>query len=66
MNPVIIAKKITDQIFSARGGQLIIPKRLDRAAAFRGLPNWVQEWARDVFVGRASKYPGQTRSWETK
>jgi all-trans-retinol dehydrogenase (NAD+) len=59
MNPVHIAKRITDQVFSCRGGQLVMPRELKVAAGIRGHPNWVQEIIRDIAVGgAASKFPG--------
>jgi all-trans-retinol dehydrogenase (NAD+) len=54
MKPEYIGRKIVDQIFSCRSGQLIIPQRLSIAAGLRGQANWVQEAIRDFAVGGAA------------
>lgn len=51
MSPVSLAKKITDQIFSCSGGQLIVPAHMKNAGLLRAFPNWLAELARDVSVG---------------
>jgi len=52
MKPETIAKAITDQLWSCRGGQLIIPALMSSAPGIRGHPNWIQEIVRDIAVGR--------------
>jgi all-trans-retinol dehydrogenase (NAD+) len=53
MKPENIARKVTDQLWTCRGGQLIIPAIMSSAPGIRGHPNWIQEIIRDVAVGRA-------------
>ena len=48
-----ISKPVLKQIFSGRGGQLVLPARLDVITGIRGWPNWIQEGFRDI-LGRAS------------
>jgi all-trans-retinol dehydrogenase (NAD+) len=50
-----VGKKIVEGIFSCRGQQIILPPLLSTAAGIRGHPNWLQEFIRDLTVGRASK-----------
>jgi len=54
MKPENIAKKVVGQIWSCRGGQLIIPSTLSTAPGIRGHPNWLQEFIRDLAVGRSA------------
>jgi all-trans-retinol dehydrogenase (NAD+) len=51
LEPEHIAKRITDQILSCRGGQLFVPRVLAIAASIRANPNWLQEGIRDIIVG---------------
>lgn len=53
MSVADISKPVLKQIFSGKGGQLILPARLDVLTGLRGWPNWIQEGLRDV-LGRAS------------
>ena len=63
MKPELIGKKVTDQIFSCRGGQLVIPRHMGIAAGLRGMSNWMQEFSRDVAVGGvASQFPDGIKS----
>jgi len=63
MKPELIGKKVTDQIFSCRGGQLVIPSQMGLAASLRGMSNWMQEFFRDLAVGGAvSQFPGAKKS----
>ncbi|KAH8780319.1 hypothetical protein F5883DRAFT_485417 [Diaporthe sp. PMI_573] len=48
-----ISEPVLKQIFSGRGGQLVLPARLDVLTGIRGWPNWIQEGFRDI-LGRAS------------
>lgn len=48
-----ISKPVLKQIFSGRGGQLVLPARLDVLTGIRGWPSWMQEGFRDI-LGRAS------------
>lgn len=48
-----ISKPVLQKIFSGRGGQLVLPPRLDIVTGIRGWPSWMQEGLRDV-LGRAS------------
>lgn len=48
-----ISKPVLNQIFSGKGGQLVLPARLNFVTGIRGWPNWIQEALRDV-LGRAS------------
>jgi all-trans-retinol dehydrogenase (NAD+) len=58
MKPEWIGSSIVAQILSCRGGQLILPKKLGGAAGIRGHPNWLQEFIRDIAVGKAgAAYP---------
>ncbi|KUI61579.1 Short-chain dehydrogenase/reductase family 16C member 6 [Cytospora mali] len=45
-----ISRPVLAQIFSGRGGQLILPKYKSFASAVRGWPNWMQEIMRDTLV----------------
>ncbi len=47
MTPDHVAGRILSQIFSRRGGQLIIPDQLSWVSGIRGFPNWMQEVIRD-------------------
>lgn len=48
-----ISNPVLEQVFSGRGGQLVLPARLDIVTGIRGWPSWMQEGLRDV-LGRAS------------
>ncbi|KAG8161333.1 hypothetical protein KVR01_009597 [Diaporthe batatas] len=48
-----ISKPVLNQIFSGRGGQLVLPARLNVVTGIRGWPNWIQEALRDI-LGKAS------------
>jgi all-trans-retinol dehydrogenase (NAD+) len=54
MTPEYVAKQIVDQIVSCQGGQIIIPKSMWTGSLVRGMPNWMQEFARDTHVGGAA------------
>jgi all-trans-retinol dehydrogenase (NAD+) len=54
MKPENIARKVTDQLWTCRGGQLIIPSIMSSAPGIRGHPNWIQEIIRDIAVGNAA------------
>lgn len=41
-----------EQIFSGRGGQLVVPKHLTFMSGLRGWPSWIQEGLRDVLGSR--------------
>ncbi|KAF3357180.1 hypothetical protein VdG1_05980 [Verticillium dahliae VDG1] len=43
MKPEDISNPVVKQIFSRRGGQIIIPGRLSFLSAVRGWPSWLQE-----------------------
>ncbi|KAF3809973.1 Dehydrogenase RED2 [Colletotrichum gloeosporioides] len=60
MEPEDVAKRVTGQIFSCRGGQLIIPDQWSWASGNRGLPSWVQEIMRDA-VGREVPRLGEAK-----
>ncbi|KAM0417255.1 hypothetical protein ACHAPT_012766 [Fusarium lateritium] len=47
MKPEDVAQVVTDQIFSCRGTQLIIPPSATWLSKVRGFPNWLQELIRD-------------------
>lgn len=47
--PEDVADAITNQVFSRRGAQLIVPGRAWPLSVFRALPGWLQESTRDVF-----------------
>lgn len=47
MKPEAISTPVVKQIFSRRGGQLIVPGRFSFLTAVRGWPNWVQEIIKD-------------------
>lgn len=48
-----ISKPVLERVFSGRGGQLVLPARLDVLTGIRGWPSWMQEGLRDI-LGRAS------------
>jgi all-trans-retinol dehydrogenase (NAD+) len=48
-----VSKPLLKQIFSGRGGQLVLPARLGLLTGIRGWPSWMQEGLRDM-LGRAS------------
>lgn len=48
-----VANPILNQIFSGRGGQLIVPSRLNFISTLRGWPNWLQEILRDAIGSRS-------------
>lgn len=48
-----ISSPVLEQVFSGRGGQLVLPARLDILTGIRGWPNWIQEALRDI-LGKAS------------
>jgi len=63
MKPELIGKVVTDQIFSCRGGQLVIPSQMGVAASLRGMSNWMQEFFRDMSVGGvAAQFPDAKKS----
>lgn len=43
-----VTRPLLAQIFSGRGGQLVIPSHLTFLTGLRGWPNWVQEGFRDI------------------
>lgn len=47
MEPNVVSDAVLNQIFSARGGQIILPERLYFISMLRAFPNWVQELLRD-------------------
>lgn len=47
MEPNVVSDAILKQIFSARGGQIILPPNLYFVSMLRAFPNWVQELIRD-------------------
>ena len=47
MEPNVVSDAVLKQIFSARGGQIILPERLYFVSMLRAFPNWVQELLRD-------------------
>lgn len=47
MQPEDISRPVVKQIFSRRGGQVIVPGRMSFLASVRGWPNWLQEVIRD-------------------
>lgn len=47
MSPNDVSAAVVKQIVSQTGGQVIIPKKLSSATLLRGLPNWMQERARN-------------------
>ncbi|KAJ6443737.1 dehydrogenase/reductase SDR family member 8 [Purpureocillium lavendulum] len=49
----IVADKIVNQVFSRRGGQLIIPDTQGIASGVRGWPTWMQVLIRDT-VGKSA------------
>lgn len=53
LTPEAIADATVAQLFSKRGGQVIIPKSATLVSGIRGWPTWLQEILRDV-LGRAS------------
>ncbi|OJD38003.1 short-chain dehydrogenase reductase 2 [Diplodia corticola] len=59
MTPEYVGNAILDQIFACRGNQLILPKTFKFVSSIRGLPNWMQERARDdigkVGMGKGSR-----------
>jgi NAD(P)-dependent dehydrogenase (short-subunit alcohol dehydrogenase family) len=59
IEPEVIGNIIADQIVSCRGGQLIIPKQLSMLTGIRAWTNWLQEFARDLSLGKlAAKFSG--------
>ncbi|KAF2491553.1 NAD(P)-binding protein [Lophium mytilinum] len=42
-----VAEAVVEQVFSCRGGQLVIPGRVGWMTMMKGLPNWAQEVLRD-------------------
>ncbi|KAH7152035.1 hypothetical protein B0J13DRAFT_658357 [Dactylonectria estremocensis] len=53
LSPAYVAEKTLEQIFSCRGGQVVLPDSLSFTSSMKGWPNWAQELLRDV-MGRAS------------
>ncbi|KAG5993889.1 hypothetical protein E4U43_003368 [Claviceps pusilla] len=53
MTPDSVASAITDQIFSRRGGQLIIPEQQAAVTGIRGWPTWLQVILRDQMGANA-------------
>lgn len=53
LSPRHVADRTLEQIFSCRGGQIVLPAKLAFFSAVKGWPNWLQELLRDV-MGRAS------------
>ncbi|KAI0390589.1 estradiol 17-beta-dehydrogenase [Xylariaceae sp. FL0594] len=49
-----VADPVLKQIFSRRGGQIIVPRSRTVVSLLRGFPNWMQEFVRDV-IGRADR-----------
>lgn len=49
-----VANPVLDQIFSGRGGQLCLPKRLTFISTLRGWPHWLQEGLRDAIGSRSA------------
>ncbi|KAH7121550.1 hypothetical protein EDB81DRAFT_913746 [Dactylonectria macrodidyma] len=52
MQPEDVAKEVLKQIWSCRGGQVVVPSSMSWLSAVRGFPNWVQEFLTDI-VGRS-------------
>lgn len=50
-----VAGKIVDQVFSRRGGQVIIPDTQSPISSIRGWPTWLQVLARDAIGKSATK-----------
>ncbi|PSS05281.1 hypothetical protein BD289DRAFT_449137 [Coniella lustricola] len=50
-----VVDPILRQIFSGRGGQLLLPKSLSHLSSLRGWPNWLQEFVRDTYARNAVK-----------
>lgn len=49
-----VATPILDQIFSGRGAQLCLPRRLTIISTLRGWPSWLQEGLRDVIGSKSA------------
>ncbi|KAL2862445.1 uncharacterized protein BJX67DRAFT_375243 [Aspergillus lucknowensis] len=47
LHPETVAEAIVSQLYSGRGGQLILPARLSLLSGVRGFPSWAQEIVRD-------------------
>jgi all-trans-retinol dehydrogenase (NAD+) len=45
--PSEVADAVANSIFSCRGGQVFLPAGGSNVGLVRGLPNWLQEHARD-------------------
>lgn len=53
LSPRYVADRTLRQIFSCRGGQVVLPGKFGFFSAVKGWPNWLQELLRDA-MGRAS------------
>jgi len=49
-----VAEPILKQIFSRRGGHIIVPRSRAIVSLMRGFPNWFQEIVRDI-IGKANR-----------
>lgn len=50
-----VAGPVLEQIFSRRGGQIVVPDSLNRLAGIRGWPTWASVGLRDIVSGSLRK-----------
>ncbi|KAF7557102.1 hypothetical protein G7Z17_g969 [Cylindrodendrum hubeiense] len=48
MQPDYVARKVLDQLFSCRSGQIFLPENATWLTAVGGFPNWLQESIKDM------------------
>lgn len=53
LSPREVAKRTLRQIYSGRGGQIVLPEKMWFFSSLKGWPNWMQELLREA-MGRAS------------
>lgn len=53
LSPREVAERTLQQIYSGRGGQIVLPEKMAFFSSLKGWPNWMQELLRDT-MGRAS------------
>lgn len=55
MTPQFVAEKIAEQVFSCRGGQLILPEHMAFLSTVKAWPNWGQEFLRGLLGAQTVK-----------